>query len=94
MDVRLQRLLFTVLPGCLVIGLLWAAIMGDNGLYRHARMRRDLDRVHRRLTTVQAENARLAREVEQLRVDETTVRRAVAEELLLVPAGSTVYRFE
>lgn len=94
MDVRLQRLLFTVLPGCLVVGLLWAAIVGDNGVVRHYRMQADLERVHRRLATVQAENARLAREVEQLRVDEATVRRAVAEELLLVPPDSTVYRFE
>lgn len=94
MDLLRQRLLLTVLPAAVVLGLVWAAVMGESGLLRHMRMQSDLERVHRRLAALQADNAILAREVEQLRSDETTVRRAVAEELLLVPPDSTVYRFE
>jgi cell division protein FtsB len=94
MDLRLQRLLLTVVPAFLVVGLVYAAIAGDDGLYRRHRMQVDLERVQRRLVAVEAENARLAREVGQLRGDEATVRGAIAEELLLVPEGSTVYRFQ
>jgi cell division protein FtsB len=94
MDLRLQRLLLTVVPAFLVVGLVYAAIAGDDGLLRRHRMQVDLERVQRRLESMEAENARLAREVGQLRDDEATVRRAIAEELLLVPQGSTVYRFE
>lgn len=94
MDLLRQRLLLTILPAAMVVGLAWAAVAGDNGFFRLMRMQTDLERVQRRLSHVQAENDRLAREVEQLRDDETTVRRAIAEELLLVPPESTVYRFE
>lgn len=94
MDLLARRLLLTLLPAGLVLGLIHATIMGDNGLLRRQGMRADLERAHRKLASVQAENARVEREVRQLRVDETTVRRAAAEELLLVPAGSVVYRFE
>jgi len=94
MDLLIKRLLFTVLPALVVVALVHATIMGDNGLVRRHRMQADLDRAHRKLAAMEAENARIEREVRQLRTDETTVRRAAAEELLLVPAGSVVYRFE
>jgi cell division protein FtsB len=57
-------------------------------------MQEDLARAQRKLVAVQAENARLEREVRQLGNDEATVRRAVAEELLLVPHDSVIYRFD
>ncbi len=94
MELLARRLMFTLLPAGLVLGLIHATIMGDSGLFRRQAMRADLERAHRKLASVQAENARVEREVRQLRTDETTVRRAAAEELLLVPAGSIVYRFE
>lgn len=94
MDARLRRILLALVPAFVVVGLIWAAIAGDNGLLRRHRMQMDLARVHRRLTSVEGENARLDRELVQLRTDETVVRRAIGEELLLVPAGSTIYRFE
>ncbi|MFZ5480060.1 MAG: FtsB family cell division protein [Myxococcota bacterium] len=94
MDLRLQKLVLTVVPAFLVVGLVYAAIAGDDGLVRRHRMQVDLERVQRKLEALEAENARLAREVGRLREDEATVRRAIAEELLLVPADSTVYRFE
>jgi cell division protein FtsB len=94
MDLLARRLLFTLLPALVVVGLIHSTIMGDNGLLRRHRMESDLDRAHRKLASMEAENARIEREVRQLRTDETTVRRAAAEELLLVPPGSVVYRFE
>lgn len=94
MDILARRLLLTLLPAVVVVALIHATIMGDNGLVRRHRMQVDLERAERKLTAVESENARLEREVRQLRTDETTLRRAVAEELLLVPEGSVVYRFE
>jgi cell division protein FtsB len=93
MDTRLRRIVAVILPMSVVIGLVYAAVWGDDGLWRRHRMQMDLERAQRRLASVEAENAKLAREVEQLRHDDVTVRRAVAEELLLVPPGSTVVRF-
>jgi cell division protein FtsB len=93
MDTLARRILLTLLPAGVVIALIHSTIMGDNGLLRRHHMQEDLARVQRKLATVQADNARLEREVEQLRGDEATVRRAAAEELLLVPANSVVYRF-
>lgn len=94
MDLRLRRVLLALLPAGVVMGLIYSAIWGDNGLVRRLRMQEEVGRVERSLAHVRSENALLEREVGQLRGDETTVRRAIAEELLLVPAGSTVYRFE
>lgn len=94
MDLLARRLLFTLIPAGAVMFLIHATIMGDGGLLRRHRMLADLDRAHRNLASVQGANAHLEREVRQLRSDETTVRRAAAEELLLVPPGSVVYRFD
>jgi cell division protein FtsB len=94
MELLARRLLLTLLPAAVVVGLVHATIMGESGLLRRHRMQADLERVQRKLATTQAENARLIREVRQLQNDEDTVRRAAAEELLLVPPGSIVYRFE
>jgi cell division protein FtsB len=94
MDVLVRRILFALLPTAAVLALIHATILGDNGLVRRHRMEADLERAQRKVTTLEADNDRLEREVRQLRTDETTVRRAVAEELLLVPPGSVVYRFD
>jgi cell division protein FtsB len=94
MDLLARRIFLTLVPAVAVVVLIHSTIMGENGLLRRHRMLMDLERAERKLLAVHAENARLEREVRQLRADETTVRRAVAEELLLVPPGSVVYRFE
>jgi cell division protein FtsB len=87
------RLVFLALPLMVLVVAVYTAIWGSSGLVRRSRLQRDLDRVAIELKETQEFNARLTREVAQLRTDELTVRRAVAEELLLVPPGSTVYRF-
>jgi cell division protein FtsB len=56
-------------------------------------MEAELARTERRLAELDAQNARLAREVTALQQDGATIERAATEELLLVPPGSTVYRF-
>ena len=94
MDPRAIRLLWTLLPACLVLGIIYLSVFGDNGLIRRHRLEVELARVERRLVNVETESALLRREVDQLQHDPVTLRRAVARDLLLVPPGSTVYRLQ
>lgn len=87
------RVVFNIIPVTLVVGIIYLAIFGETGLIRRMELRADLERTERKLDLTRQENLRLQREVLQLRDSETTLRRAAAEELLLVPPGSTVYRF-
>lgn len=89
-----QWLLLKALPWGLVVVFLYLAVAGPSGLIRRHKMVAELDRVQRNLEERQAENARLVREIRQLKDNDLTVRRAIAKELLLVAPGSTVYKFE
>ncbi|MSQ00674.1 MAG: septum formation initiator family protein [Myxococcales bacterium] len=93
MDLLQRRLIWNVLPTALVLGILYLAVWGDNGLVRRGELAVDLAKAERRLDAVRRENASLEREVARLADDPVTQRRAAAEELLLVPAYSTLYRF-
>lgn len=93
MDMLQRRLLWNVLPALVVLVILYLAVWGDNGLIKQRELTVDLAKTERRLEAVRRENASLEREVARLRDDPETQRRAAAEELLLVPAHSTVYRF-
>jgi cell division protein FtsB len=85
--------LYNAVPLFLVGVVLYLALAGENGLFRWLDMRVELASDRTRLADVERRARRLEREVRLLRVDTTTQQRAVAEELLLVPAGSTVFRF-
>lgn len=87
-------LLLTGVPAILVMVLLYLAVFGSSGLVRRHRLVVDLENVERRRQEHEDENARLLREIQQLKGDGPTVERAAAEELLLVPPNSTIYRFE
>lgn len=89
-----QWLVLKALPWGMVFTFLYLAVAGPSGLLRRHKMVVELDRVQRGLEERQAENARLIREINQLRDDDVTVRRAITQELLLVEKGSTVYKFE
>lgn len=93
MDLLARRLLFNVLPMVIVGGMIYFAIFGSNGLVSRHRMQEELAREQRRLAEIQAQNARLRREIGELQGDALTLQRAAAEDLQLVPADSTVYRF-
>jgi cell division protein FtsB len=93
MDLLQQRLLWNVLPTLVVGVILYLAVWGENGLVKQRELTTELAKTERRLEGVQSENATLEREVARLRDDPGTQSRAAAEELLLVPEHSTVYRF-
>lgn len=94
MDPRARRILFNILPTLLVLGIMYLSIFGSHGYVRRYRMREELARVQRQLATVQAENAVLQRDIQRLQTDDVSRQRAAAEELMLVPPDSTVYRFQ
>lgn len=93
MSPLVRRLVWNVLPAGLVASLVYLAVFGEHGLFARQRIQEDLRRAERQLQVVHAENARLSRELDQLRNDAVTIERTAAEELLRVPQGSTVYRF-
>lgn len=89
----LRRVLWNLLPATLVVAVLADAMSGEDGLLRRHLLRQRLVSMQTELAGLEASNAALRSEVEALRSDPDAVRRAAAEELLLAPAGSTVYRF-
>ena len=93
MNVLRSRLVWNIIPTVLVAVILYLAVWGENGLIKQRELTTELAKTERRLDAVKAENAGLDREVARLRDDPATQSRAAAEELLLVPANSTVYRF-
>lgn len=84
---------YVAFPAAFILLSAWVAVAGNGGLLHNQRVNTELARVQRQVILQEQENARLMAEVERLRYDEPTVRRAIGEELQLVEPGSTVYRF-
>ncbi len=93
MDLLKSRLIWNVLPTVAVVVILYLAVWGENGVIKHRELLRDANRSEHRLALVRGANTVLEHEILRLRSDGEAQRRAAAEELLLVPAHSTVYRF-
>lgn len=93
MPVFARFVVLNLLPAAIVLALGYTTLFGGNGLFRARRVDAELIAANRHRDEVDAEVAQLQREVEQLRSDEATIKRAAAEDLLLVPKSSTVYRF-
>lgn len=89
-----SRILLTIVPACFIITVSYMAIFGQKGIIRRYQLNSDLERIERQLSVVQTENARLQWEILQLKESDTNRMRAAAEEMLLVPPGSTVVRFQ
>lgn len=93
MELLQQRLLWNVLPTGVVLAILYLAIWGEKGLVTQNQLTANLLKTEGQLDVTQTANAGLEREIARLRDDPSAQARAVAEELLLVPAHSAVYRF-
>lgn len=93
MPVLTRFILLTLLPAGVVLTLGYLTVFGSSGWLHARRIEAELTAANRHRDEIDADVARLQREVDQLRNDEVTLRRAAAEDLLLVPKGSTVYRF-
>ncbi len=89
----LRVFIMALLPSIACVALLHTAIVGEYGLLALRRLDEERMRVVRQVDEQRAANAALSREIARLAQDPETIRRAIAADLQLVPAGSTVYRF-
>jgi len=89
-----RRLLWSLVPAAIVLGAVWGVVFGDDGLIERHAIKQRQARVEERVTTLEAENAKLRDEIRRLREDPVAVRRAAAEQLLAAEPGSTIYRLQ
>jgi cell division protein FtsB len=84
-------------PGWIVAGALallgLAALLGDNGALALWRLRGEIGALQQEVRTLEAENARLARAIAELRENPAVIERIAREELGLVRPGERVLRF-
>lgn len=89
-----RRLIWNVLPVVLVVGALWMALAGEDGLLRRHELKHQLASTKVRTERMHQENAALRREIRGLRAEAAMVQRASAATLLTAAPGSTIYRFD
>ncbi len=94
MPVLARFFVLTLLPALIVAALGYTTVFGATGWLHRQRIDAELIAANHHREEVDADVARLQRETDQLRNDPTTLERAAAEDLLLVPKSSTVYRFD
>ena len=87
-----RRRLF-LLVGALLLGLLLVSLSGEGSLIRLYRLSRQRSVLLEEIERLQAENARLRREVGALRLDETRIEEIARVRLGLVRSREVVYRF-
>jgi len=90
----LRRLLWNVVPVALVIGALWMALVGDEGLLKRHELKHQLVVLHDRTKRTETDNETLRRHIRALRNEPAVVQRASAETMLTAMPGSTIYRFK
>ncbi|MGH7375833.1 MAG: FtsB family cell division protein [Candidatus Methylomirabilales bacterium] len=88
---RRRRLL--LLAGGLILGLLLVSLSGDGSLIRIYGLSRQRADLLQDIERLKEENARLRREVEAFRQDETRLEEIARRKLGLVRPGEVVYRF-
>ena len=93
MNPILQRVLLSLLPAALIIGLAVIVIWGDSGLLVRERLRAELQSSFEERAALDRENQRLIRELRHMREDPIVLERRVADELGLTREGSILIRF-
>lgn len=89
-----RRLLWNLVPLVAVVAAVSWTMLGKEGLLNRHAVKQQLLARQQQVERLEHENAALATQVRLLRQDRRAVQRAVAEELLLVEPGATIYRFE
>jgi cell division protein FtsB len=90
----LRRLLLGAVPFTVMGAVVLMTIFGDHGLVRRHELRQEMRAVDARVDELRAENVEFQRQIDILEKHPAGVRRLAAEELLMAPPGSTIYRFE
>lgn len=89
-----RRLLWNLVPFAVVVGAVATTLIGEEGLLNRSVLKQRLFAMEQRVEDVNLENDRLRSQVRALQDDPRVVRRVAAEQLLVAPPGSTIYRFE
>jgi cell division protein FtsB len=89
----LRRLLFNVLPLGVMTGVVCLAIFGDHGLIRRHYLKLQQAEVQARIASLESQNAELRRKLMVLDTKPIGLTRLAAEEMMMAPSGSTIYRF-
>lgn len=90
----IRRLLLGAVPFTLMGAVVLMTIFGDHGLVRRHELRQEKRAVDARIEQIERENLALRREIQILEQEPIGSRRLAAQELLVAPAGSTIYRFD
>ena len=90
----LRRLLLGAVPFTVMGAVVLMTVFGDHGLVRRHELRQEKRAVDARVDELRAENVQLRRQIDIMEKHPAGVRRLAAEELLMAPPGSTIYRFE
>lgn len=88
-----RRLFFNAVPFGIMAAVVCLAIFGDHGLIRRHYLKAQQVEVAARIDTLKRENAELERKLTILDTQEIGLRRMAAEEMMMAPEGSTIYRF-
>jgi cell division protein FtsB len=90
-DVGLRRKAATLASVIALIALLVGALFGDRGLLHLIDQRHRAEALAREIEDLEAENARLGKEIAALRSDPRSIERLAREELGLARPGETVF---
>ncbi|NIR14199.1 MAG: septum formation initiator family protein [Desulfobacterales bacterium] len=88
---RRLRLLFLVFT---IIGLCVYAILGENGLLDVYKIKGEKEGIVRENATLEAENKRLAREVELLKTDKRYIAKVARKELGMIGEDEILYKIK
>lgn len=86
--------LFVLGPSAVMVGAIWLAIWGDNGVVARQEVLGELAQARARLAEVERANQRLLLDVRALERDPAVLERTVADELQWARPEATVYRFD
>lgn len=89
-----RKLLMSIVPFTLMGAVVLMAIFGDHGLVRRHELRQKTVEVQARIDQLELENSELDRQIQLIEHHPIGLQRLAAEELLMAPPGSTIYRFE
>jgi cell division protein FtsB len=90
-DASLRRKAATLASVILVIALVVGSLFGDRGFLQLVRQQQRAEELAREIEDLRLENRRLASEIAALRSDPRAIERLAREELGLVRAGETVF---
>jgi cell division protein FtsB len=90
----LHRVLLTLLPATLLVGVVVSAIWGDSGLLARRALQSRLHEANARVAELDRDNQRILHLLSSMDRDPLVLERMVADELGWAREGATVYRFE